>query len=640
VSDLHDALKKLAQRGAPRGFDDVLAGAAAESAERTTDARDDLDPIPFVTTEPAEHATRRRRPMGSMIAAAGVATLVLVGAFAVSAVVGGGGANSAEGAVRRLADAISHEDPIAAADILAPDEVRSLPDTVTAIERKAKELELVQTAGAPLAGVDFDIEGLHLSTQTLGDGYAKVTVDTGTFTASTHKAQFSALMQKALHGSKDNTARSDLATLAATHRLPTFVVVVRRGGHWYVSASYTVLEYVREWNELPEADFGSGERTVSTLGADSPDAAVQESMHALQREDWAKLMSMVRPDEIPFYDYRAALTQLIRRSRAGDGSTSNFTIDKMTTTASTEGDTAKVSLHASGRTDSGRWWIDGGCFRPIGDATSFSTSGASGDSSSTVDTRSTCDMSDPYYFSVLALPFGGLDANSQITVVKQDGRWFVSPVGTVLDLLDRAVAKLDRRSVYLTLGIAEQLPADGTLTLGQPVVLTPTNRGPRVLTFEGRQGESLLGLATAKPASPEYGTSALVRMFAPDGSELDGGGGVLFGEPLTLPADGTYKVVVLEEYYAVGADVRVTFWDAADAPPAARQQSRQGVDGNRTCTYTINGSSCVSKAPRVSTGTTVFAGSSPPLTATPAPTISVNPVPPPEATATSSPPRG
>src|SRR5450755_3666933 len=114
---MHDELNELAGRGSPRGFDEVFAAAAA-SAERESVERDshgdDLDTIPFVMSEPIRP---RRRPLGSMIAAAGVAALVLVGAFAVSAVVGSGGAGSAAGAVRRLADAVSHEDPLAAADV-------------------------------------------------------------------------------------------------------------------------------------------------------------------------------------------------------------------------------------------------------------------------------------------------------------------------------------------------------------------------------------------------------------------------------------------------------------------------------------------------------------------------------------------
>ncbi len=265
--ELHDALEPARATRCARGFDEVFAAASDDAAtagsapamvEHGT-ATGDLDSIPFVTSETP--ARRRGRPIGSMIAAAGVAALVVVGTFAVGAVVGnsGSGSGSPEGAVRRLADALSHEDPLAAADVLAPSEVRSLHGTLQSAERKAAELKLVQTAGAPLTGIDFQVTGLQLSTQSLGSGYAKVTVDEGTFSASTHKPQFSPLMQKVLRNTRDNSAHADLAKLAENMDLPTFVVAVRDGGRWYVSAAYTVLEYIREANQLPAADFGSGD---------------------------------------------------------------------------------------------------------------------------------------------------------------------------------------------------------------------------------------------------------------------------------------------------------------------------------------------------------------------------------------------
>jgi hypothetical protein len=582
VSDMRDALNELARRGAPRGFHEVLAG-AAEAAEREAAQRDadgdDLDTVPFVTSEPVA----RRQSLSSMIAAAGVAALVLVGTFAVGAVVGSGGAGSAEGAVRRLADAASHEDALAAADVLVPEEVLSLHGTLDHAARKAAELQLVQAASAPLAGVDFNIHGLNLSTESLGNGYAKVTVDAGTFTAATHKAQFSPLMQKVLRDSEDNSAQSDLAKLAASDDLPTFVVVVRRDGRWYVSAAYTVLEYIREYNRVPAADFGSGERTIATLGADSPDAAVQDSMRALQREDWSKLMTMVPPSEIPVYDYRDALTTLAQRSKAeSDGSTSSFSIDSMSTASQVNGDTAKVSLKASGTTDDGNWSLDGGCFvGPRDDAFSFPCGG------------------DPVFLGLVGTPLSGLDKESKITVVKQDGRWFVSPMGTVLDVLDRFISQLDRRSLFTLLDIPNQIPPDGPLTLGRPIVLhVGASEGTKVLTLHGRAGESLIGLATTKSTakSTSKRTSyyddyppAIVRVFAPDGSELDEAGAMLDGQSLTLRADGTYTVVVQRFYLSRGVgDVTVTIWDAADAPAAAMQPR----SGGSSCSYTLLGSSC------------------------------------------------
>jgi hypothetical protein len=599
VSDINDALNELAQRGEPRGFDQVLAGAtesAASDAARRDAEGDDLDTIPFVTSEPAARG-RRSRSFGSMIAAAGVAALVLVAAFAVSAVVGSGGAGSAESAVRSLADAISHEDPLAAADVLAPDEVRSLHGTIADAARKAQELQLVQTAGAPLAGVDFNVDGLKLATESLGDGYAKVTIDAGTFSASTHKKQFSALMQKVLRNSQDNSSQSDLAKLASNQNLPTFVVAIRHNGRWYVSAAYTVLEYVREANHLPAADFGSGVRALTTLGADSPDAAVQDSMRALEHQDWSKLMTMVAPDEIPVYDYRDALTTLAKQDNADNASNGSpgFTIDSMSTTSNVDGDTAKVSLKASGTTDSGKWSLDGGCFTP-----------PAGDISVTI----TCGADEGLGLAVI---FGGVDQSSRITVIKRDGRWFVSPVGTVLDAVDHVIAQLDRRTLFTLLNIPNQLPADGRLTLGQPVGLNAANHHLQVLTYDGHKGESLLGQATSTASSKSkgviYHSPTEARVFAPDGSELGEGGGLLFGQSVTLPADGTYTVV--EETFAYlnrGADVTVTIWDTAHAPASAKQSP----DGCFSSGNVISGGSqttCTSSGPFSSSGSISGSGS-------------------------------
>lgn len=567
--DIHDALNELAQRGEPRGFDQVLAGAteyaASDAAKREAEG-DDLETIPFVSSEPTGRG-RRGRSLSSMIAAAGVAALVLVGAFAVSAVVGSGGAGSAEAAVRQLADAVSHEDPLTAADVLAPSEVRSLHGTIDNATKKAQDLQLVQNSGAPLAGVDFNVDNLHLSTQSLGDGYAKVTIDSGTFSASTHKQQFSALMQKVLRDSQDNSSTSDLAKLAADQNLPTFLMVIRQDGRWYVSAAYTVLEYIREANELPAADFGSGLKAVSTLGADSPDAAVQDSMRALAGEDWSKLITMVSPDEIPVYDYRDALTTLAQRDGPSDGSSSSFTIDSMSTASHVDGDTAKVSLKASGTTDSGTWSLDGGCFTPPEGEIAMSCGGGG--------------------LGLFDVAFGGVDQQSQFTVINKDGRWFVSPVGTVLDALDHVISQIDRRTLFTLLDIPNQLPPDGHLTLGQPVVLNAANKHLQVLTYDGHKGESFLGQATQKPTTGsvkalEDSTPANVRVFGPDGSEIDDGG-VLYGQAVTLPSDGTYTFVEQSFGFVGTGDVTVTIWDAAHAPASAKQPNSGG------CTYSGGG---------------------------------------------------
>ena len=79
-----------------------------------------------------------------------------------------------------------------------------------------------------------------------------------------------------------------------------------------------------------------------------------------RRSDWNKLMALAPPDEIPVYDYRAAIAQYMSEHDAA----THFTIASMTTSSQVDGDTAKVQLTASGSTDSGNWSLADGCFRP------------------------------------------------------------------------------------------------------------------------------------------------------------------------------------------------------------------------------------------------------------------------------------
>ncbi len=175
------------------------------------------DHIPFVTDGPS----RRRRPWTVFVTAAGMAALLAVGSFAISALVGGG-SDSPEGAVRQLADAVSHEDALAAADVLAPEEVRSLHGTVYAAIHKAAELHAVDATAAPLRGVDFSVDGLRLSSERLGDNVVKVTLQQGQLSARTERRLLSALRRRSCRTVTEcepSTSRASLTTIRRSSSL-------------------------------------------------------------------------------------------------------------------------------------------------------------------------------------------------------------------------------------------------------------------------------------------------------------------------------------------------------------------------------------------------------------------------------------
>jgi hypothetical protein len=609
VSDLTDQFEQLARRGTPRGGDAVLAD-AMRAADRDATA---LHGVTELTEEAGEadsvvalnvdgRRPRPRRHFSSLVAAAGVAATLFVCTLALSSMLGAGsGSDSPEGAVRQLADAVSHEDAVAAAAVLVPEEVQSLNQTVSTASKRAQELELARSAAAPFAGLDLSVDGLSLSSETMADGYVKVTVSGGELTARTDAQQFSPVVQKALSRSSGNTANVNLANLAQSNNLPTFVIAIERDGHWYVSATYTALEYIREANNLPAADLGSGRRAAATLGADSPDAAVKQAMQALAADDWQGLSALVAPNELPLYDYRAALTQLGREKD------NRFTINRLDTTSTVSGDSAKVKLSASGTTDSGTWAIEGGCFQPPFDP-SLRYGGPPAE-------REWCDV--PAYLFVLPF-FGSQPAAAkaaEIEAVRVDGRWFVSPVGTALDLLDQWVSQITRRQLYSVIGAPQELPADGALTLGVTQTVGAPGNGAYVYSFDGQRGDRLLGAATA-PTGYESSFGD-VRVYGPDGDVLENSFDLIDGTGLALPADGVYKIVV----WSYGDGQTLTIWDEASAPESAKHPLGQGeydgcepTEGGGTVCHSSGSSSSADASSDSGQGSTTPTSIAPPAT--------------------------
>jgi hypothetical protein len=573
----------LAERGEPRGADDVLAAATrAASLDVMEGGRsDDLETIPFVTADEDDElrGRRPRRKFGSLITAAGVAALLMVGMLAVTSFVGHGGAASPEEAVKRLADAMNHEDPLAAADVIAPSEVRSLHSTLSSAEQRAAELKVVENAGAPLSGVDFSVDDLHLSAQPLADGYVKVVVDQGTLHASTQKAKFSPLLQKALRDSEDNSADFDLSALESSNEVPTFVVAVREDGHWYVSAAYTTLEYIREVGHYTApVDFGSGVRAISTLGAESPEAAVQQGLRAISANDWDKAFSVVTPDEIPFYDYRAVLDEAFRQHETQ----ARFNIAQLDTTANVQGDTATVTVHASGKTESGdNWRLDGGCITPPQNTDSediFSTGALCYDGARLPSS----------VFSVLGYGFDPRDGSTStqtITTVQRNGRWFVSPMATALDIVDHWISGADQDHLYRLFGLYNEVTPTGALQLGTAITL-PFAKGPfepEIYTLEGHAGEKIIGLSSP---GGKYSSYVSTELYGPDGNQLEDGYGLLDGQTATLPQDGTYRVLL---YNYSTKPQTVTLWDYKDAPAKAKHPADRFGGSSSECLSTSAG---------------------------------------------------
>ena len=230
-------------------------------------------------------------------------------------------------------------------------------------------------------------------------------------------------------------------------------------------------------------------------------------------------MALAPPDELPVYDYRAWIDQLAADTHP------DFTIDKLDTTSTVSGDTATVKLDASGTTGSGerpgqvagrRDLSDPIVRRPsvsssrthrrpgrsvtqTGENGGGAYSSSSGGRASTVAGASACRATSGRHVPFGLFPFDSGDSTPSsgpisIKVVRENGRWFVSPVthrarrGSTPRSSTSTSAPSTRCSGWRT----SSRPT-ATITLDQPFTVPSRARaaqqlGVRLRRYEGPEG--------------------------------------------------------------------------------------------------------------------------------------------------------
>ncbi len=618
-------LEALARRGTRRGPDDVLGAALTEAAVHLdAAARKDLvmsevpdpgadhvvDPVtnsgepgdagPIVADmQPPRRVSRGRRS----VAGFGVAALLGFGGFAALSAQGdGGGADSPEAAVRQLADAITNEDPLAAVDVLAPGEVRTLRRSLDGAADKAEQLELVEDASEPLAGFDLEVQDLDLEVEALADGFAKVSVVDGAIDGAMDPDGLAARIRDRMG---DDTApeaeRVELTELETPDGEAPFVIAIEESDGWYVSPAYTAMEYLRINEDGPAADLGSADATQ--LGADSPEAAIRDAVEAARTGDWARLTELVPPSEIPAYEYRALFDQL-----AADYDVApDFAVDRLDLSSEVDGDQATVSIVGAGTFgERGSTWQIGG------DCTEFDAARQAANESDDYDYDYDYDSwcvsggFSPYSIVWFYPMAGDGDGDPQVATVREGGRWFVSPVATAIDSVDDFVELFDEDMLAQFTDDYSRVEPDGAITLGEPLAISSDEASydgslfPRpsgVYTFAGKAGTEVIGLVEAN-GGEEFHTFGWAEIYGPDGQPL---GDVTYGNPVELPVDGEYRVVLTAGGPSSGT---FTLWDVADAPEKALDPYGESdfgsgencfVDdlGTETCTESVLPEDCI-----------------------------------------------
>lgn len=429
-----------------------------------------------------------------MLVVAGVLAVVAVAAVAIRSLTsgGGGGADSPEAAVEDFAEAASSEDLVGVAATVAPDEVRQLADLISELEDQASESGFANSADT-YAGIDLEVEGLELDVDEVGDDVAKVTITDGEASYSLDEGELGERGQDLVTEETETSGSIGASDIADEDELgeDPFVMVVRRDGGWYVSLTYTVLEYVTEADDLPSPDFDVDDELGDP--AEDPEAAVQELVEAgldpggelvdkLPEDEWSALVA-----------YEDAITELLEGDSGSDSDITEVELEVDDSDLEVEdlddgakkvvihGASGTVSYEDFGEPTQAGWELDGLCLTVTERAS---------------DPEEDCALTDDTYVGA-AIDFG----DPYVVVVEERGGWVVSPASTLVEI---------------GRDIVPALTPDLLLTVfGRPDLVTPTGEAEVGETLTAEIGDAGV---TTYTITPEEDVEVLVNV---DGSVDD-----------------------------------------------------------------------------------------------------------------------
>jgi hypothetical protein len=508
--------------------------------------------------------------LGALVVVAGMLATALVGTLVFRSVSQSGGAGSPEAAVQQLADAVAAEDPLAAIAALDPREVRTLGQFYKDAQTKSEKLGLTKEDKA-FGGVDLRFEDLEYEVEELGDDVAKVTVTDGSLRYDVETEDFGPMVRDGAGDDKydesGTVGQDELRYEIDGDRRDPFIMVVKRNGGWYVSPFFTLAEYIVDAGDLPEGDFDADMK--GKADAESPEDAVRDLATAIEKVDAGEVLDVLASDADVLRAYRDSITQGFEESLEDcqDECNVELTIDELELDSAELGpDTSKVTITSASGTaayddeDGDRvestFEYDGECV------------------TATVDG----ETEEPECFDATSRRMG-VDSVF-LVAVKDDGRWAVSPVATLLEYGRVVLDAVDDNLMRRVAGTQSEVEDPEKVTFGE--------------SFEAELNDA--GWATYA-IDLEEGTEVMVEV---DDSSLedDGATGILFDEGgsqvgyqdiVTIEEDGTYRLLIIRDEYAA-ATVDVTVGEVPSEPIEVGVEVSGSIDGESdVADYTFEG---------------------------------------------------
>ena len=392
--------------------------------------------------------------------------------------------NSTPAMIRSMFSAIDHEDALGVIESLPPGERKVLRDPLVDTNKELHRLGVLKSFSLDdVPGADLQVKDLKLATTDLGDGVTAVEVTGGTISGKSipKDIPLGDPLKKII---ADNGGTVDFKESTFSEDLSQDhlkLVTIKEDGGWHVSLAYSVAEAIRTssandgGDPPPVPDFGHG---VQPVGADSPDGAVHDLADAAVARDAAKAVALTDPQEMrALYDYAPLFLPKVARStqQAQAGDQPVITVSKLDTSVEGDGTIRRVRItgfdvSVKDTSSSTHVTFDGRCYDVTSTSTyerfTYATGSISGNTSdpsapsapvtiphSTPKTEThnehhcAGDQATAADGSLSGLGTLGMFGSSAdepfaITVTQVDGRWYVSPVRTVLDSLVEGLRRL------------------------------------------------------------------------------------------------------------------------------------------------------------------------------------------------------
>lgn len=401
-------------------------------------------------TPPA--AKRSKVAMGGVTL--GVMGLIGGGVFAAQTLAGPS-SNTPSEAVQQMTKAVAAGDVIAAMESLAPGERDVLLQSGVPLLEQLKRLDVLKSDLdlRAVKGATISFAGQTYTEAAVRDDIVNVNVNGGTYrlNADMQNLPTGDWLGKTLglDAQKKTTVSEERPLGGKVSSLTT----IKSGGHWYVSLLYTAAEQARTSAGMALPKLGD---RIPANGADSAEGAVKAMFDAAAGLDVRRMVELMPPDELSvLHDYSPLFLADAEKAAVKGRAQFSLTFPNLRMKTDGTGDTVRVSIT--------RWSADLRLKSVDGPESKVLLDGDCITATLNGETKQRCGKD----AAKLLTDFGVLDSSAELdkvgaqfsasmskasdtsrfTVVKRDGKWYVSPERTVLDAVTGRLAKVAKGDI-------------------------------------------------------------------------------------------------------------------------------------------------------------------------------------------------